>query len=203
MLKADSAKEILIHWTSVLQFGSGQVMLMPSRLVSLFSLYLMEKSAVLLTMRFICMFLRSPNRLGELGQQRSHYFSSATNLLGESLKLKLWDHWVGKCCSHRISAKSLRTSFWIRWRNTSWMRMETMHHTKEFWLIGSPWIQRRTLLRLCPGQNFTHDRDEYRWQPDEPVANMKPEETVNGEEVRIRIQRELIRQQEWGESDKM
>lgn len=203
MLKADSAKEILIHWRSVLQFGSGQVMPMPSRLVSLFSLYLMEKSAVLLTMHFTCVFLRSPNRLGALGQQRSHYFSSATNLLGESLKWRLRDHWVGKCCSHRISAKSRRTSFRIRWRNASWMRMETMHHTREFWLIGSQRVQRWTLLRLCPGQNFTHDLDEYRWQPDEPVANVKPEETVNGEEVRIRIQRDLIRLQQWGESGKM
>lgn len=161
-----------------LNLDHGQITLKPSLLTSIFLLE--KRRAQSSWLCFSCIFLMSPNSLRDFGQQRPSCFSSATNLQGDSLKLRRPDHKAGKCYSHRISAKSLTMPFGIRWRNTSWVRLETMHHTGVLidWIRVNP-EERQLRLRL--GKNFAHELDEYRWQPDEYTANVKSQETVNGE----------------------
>lgn len=68
--------------SSVLTFGSWTGYSKPSFLISLSSLLMEERRAHPLDC-FGCMCLMSPSRLGDLGQQLSHCFSSATNFLGD------------------------------------------------------------------------------------------------------------------------
>lgn len=145
-----------------------------------------------------CLSLISPNRLGYLGQQRLYCFSSDTDLLDEYLKLRLLDHGVGKGYSPGISAKSLKTSFWNRWRNTNWVEMEITCHTR----VLMDWIHVNPEDRLYSGSVLVKILPMtwrvQQWQPDESAADLKPEETVNREYIRIRIQRELNRLEQRG-----
>ena len=118
----------------------------------------------------------------EIWDNRDHTVcSSATKLLGNSsfslffnlsnsLKLRLLEDRIEKCCDHKISAKSLIIAFQI----LEYELGEALHHARGFWLMGSMWVQREDSIRLCPGQNFAHELDEYRWQPDESAVDMKP-----------------------------
>ena len=99
----------------------------------------------------------------EIWDSRDHTVcSSATNLLGNSssfslffnlsnsLKLRLLEDRIEKCCDHKISAKSLIIAFQI----LEYELGEALHHARGFWLMGSMWVQREDSIRLCPGQNL-------------------------------------------------